>query len=186
VLLGNGQQKSGGKPRLPLAASDFGAEGSLAVVGPNSHNDCWGNYATNNAVTVTPLQGIRARVPSLVNASGMPSVASPNTTGAMWDAALAAAKGAKVTVAIFGIDGSQEHETGTRSQVTLPGAQEALLKVTTSGSPQPAYATSRRFRSICPLLTLSNLQGSEGHGHLPRAGARGWLSDDRARLGLQR
>ena len=43
-------------------------------------------------------------------------------------AAIAAAKKAKVTLAIFGIDSSQEHETGTRSIVTLPGVQEPLLE----------------------------------------------------------
>ena len=33
-----------------------------------------------------------------------------------------------MTLAIFGIDSSQEHETGTRSIVTLPGVQEPLLE----------------------------------------------------------
>jgi hypothetical protein len=32
-----------------------------------------------------------------------------------------------VTLAIMGIDGSQEHETGTREIVALPGVQEPLL-----------------------------------------------------------
>eukprot|EP01052_Picozoa_sp_SAG31_P010005 SAG31_NODE_536_length_14340_cov_9.449196_6_plen_384_part_00 len=115
------------KNTLPLQQADFasGPAGKLAVVGPNSDLIAYGNYAGHNDNNTTPVQGIARIVPTLAWAKGC-TVAGVNKTG--FPAALAAAKMASVTVAIFGIDSSQEHETGTRSIVTLPGVQEQLLE----------------------------------------------------------
>ena len=120
VLLGN--------PRglLPLVLSEYQATAGeageeLAVVGPNIENNGYGNYAAHNDNSTNPLQGLQRLVPGLVFAKGMPSVASTNRSG--FAAAVAVARRARVTVAVFGIDNSQEHETGTRSDITLPGLQ---------------------------------------------------------------
>ena len=37
-------------------------------------------------------------------------------------------KAAAVTLAVVGLDQSQEHETGTRTQISLPGVQQELLQ----------------------------------------------------------
>ena len=42
---------------LPYAPGALLAPGALAVVGPNAEMVAYGNYAGNNAVNVTPLQG---------------------------------------------------------------------------------------------------------------------------------
>ena len=38
------------------------------------------------------------------------------------------ATAARLTIAVFGLDQSQEHEGGTRSIIALPGVQEQLLE----------------------------------------------------------
>lgn len=113
------------KKVLPLKASEYENEGSLAVVGPNSDLIAYGNYAGHNDNNTTPVQGLRRLVPDLVWTKGC-EIASNNTSG--FPAAVKAAKKATVTIAVFGIDSSQEHETGTRKIITLPGVQEQLLE----------------------------------------------------------
>ena len=128
-------------PPSPLSASS--ASLRLAVVGPNADAVQYGNYAGSNDAPVTALAGLRARA----HATGRPSsllyargcaVTGDDRSG--FANASAAAAAADVTVAVLGIDQSQEHETGTRAAIELPGVQEellALLRAATSARGAP-------------------------------------------------
>ncbi|KAK3267205.1 hypothetical protein CYMTET_24229 [Cymbomonas tetramitiformis] len=98
---------------------------SVAVVGPNAEAKAFGNYNGDNANFSTPLDGIRGFFPTAVYAQGC-GVSSMNRSGLA--AARQAAATADVVVAVMGIDQSQEHETGTRESISLPGLQEELLR----------------------------------------------------------
>lgn len=108
---------------LPLAMSELQ---SLAVVGPNANVSAFGNYAGTNSNYSTMLSGIRTLFPAATYARGC-NISDQDTSGFV--AAVKAAEAAEVTVAVMGIDQSQEHETGTRSDIILPGVQNKLLTV---------------------------------------------------------
>ncbi len=114
VLLTNKDQT------LPL-----GSAPTVAVVGPNSQMAAFGNYNGSNDNYSSVLDGVRRRHPHAEFSRGC-DVASNDTSG--FAAAVAAAKRAAVTIAVMGIDQSQEHETGTRKNITLPGVQVQLLR----------------------------------------------------------
>ena len=65
------------------------------------------------------------------------------------------ATAARLTIAVFGLDQSQEHETGTRSIVALPGVQEQLLEKlavrNTTGLLVSTDCLKRRRSPICVL-----------------------------------
>lgn len=98
---------------------------SVAVIGPNALVKPFGNYNGDNNNFTNLLDGIRRWVPGAIYAKGC-DIASSNRSG--FSEAIEAAAGATVTIAIMGIDQSQEHETGTRKNITLPGVQTELLK----------------------------------------------------------
>ena len=121
---------------LPLdAAALAGAgAGALLVTGPNAELFATGNYNTLTDHNVTALEGLRAYLPGLAFAPGCASVASNDTS--LIAAAVAAARAAKVVVAVMGIDGSQEFEDSTRASLALPGVQDALLQaLAATGTP---------------------------------------------------
>ena len=96
---------------LPLDAGGLTGAGAVAVVGPNALMAAFGNYAGSTWNYTTVLGGIRGYVPGAVYARGC-DIASNNTGN--FSSAVALARAARVTIAVMGIDQSQEHETGTR------------------------------------------------------------------------
>jgi hypothetical protein len=97
----------------------------VAVVGPNANVTAFGNYNGNNRNASTVYEGILRYVPHASYTQGC-SVATNDTSGIA--GAIATASTADVVVAVLGIDQSQEHETGTRTDVVLPGVQPKLLE----------------------------------------------------------
>jgi beta-glucosidase-like glycosyl hydrolase len=97
----------------------------VAVVGPNANVTAFGNYNGNNRNASTIYEGILRYVPHASYAQGC-SVATNDTSGIA--GAIATASMVDVVVAVLGIDQSQEHETGTRTDVVLPGVQPKLLE----------------------------------------------------------
>jgi beta-glucosidase len=118
---------------LPLKASRLQQQGAMAVVGPNAKLVAFGSYSNSAGQmdNVTALQGLQRRVAKLAFASGC-TIAGNGTSG--FGPAVQVAKAASVTVAVMGIDDTQEHETGTRSIVHLPGVQLELLKALKAAS----------------------------------------------------
>lgn len=118
---------------LPLNAGRLQQQGAMAVVGPNAKLVAFGSYSNSpgQMKNVTALQGLQRRVAKLAFASGC-TIAGNGTAG--FGKAVQAAKAASVTVAVMGIDDTQEHETGTRSIVHLPGVQLELLKALRAAS----------------------------------------------------
>ena len=112
---------------LPLSAGALGAPGAVLVTGPNAQLVASGNYNTQTDVNVTAWGGLARALPpgAAVLAPGCASVLSNDTAG--FAAAVAAARRARVVVAVMGIDGTVEYEDSTRDTLALPGAQEALL-----------------------------------------------------------
>jgi len=141
VLLKNG----GGF--LPL---DKGLK-KIAVVGPNADDPVvlLGNYNGFPSSSVTPLAGIQAGVGASTEVVYAPGcgIRSQDTSG--FDEAVAAVQGADVVIAVMGlsqlIEGEEgqvegvaggEHSTGDRTEIRLPGVQEALLKaLAATGAP---------------------------------------------------
>lgn len=115
----------------------------VAVVGPNADDPVvmLGNYNGFPSRSVTPLVGIRTRVhdgTEVVYAQGC-GVRSSDTSG--FAAAVAAAQGADVVIAVMGLsqliegeEGQQEgveegqRSTGDRDTLDLPGLQDELLQ----------------------------------------------------------
>jgi beta-glucosidase len=148
VLLKNGRG-AGGRGFLPL---DREALQSIAVIGPNADDDLvlLGNYNGTPSRSVTPLQGIRDKVGPEVEvryARGC-DIRSDDTSG--FDAAVEAAEGADVVIAVMGIsqliegeEGQQEgvrgegRSTGDREDtIALTGVQDDLLRaVHATGTP---------------------------------------------------
>jgi beta-glucosidase-like glycosyl hydrolase len=117
-------------PTLPLDAkqlANLGA-GAVLVVGPNAKLVAIGNYASGTDLNVTAFMGLDAVLPTPLTAYAQGcEVASANTSG--FANAISLARKAAVTIAVMGIDGTQEHETGTRVNISLPGVQNELLSL---------------------------------------------------------
>ncbi len=123
----------------------------IAVVGPNADDPVvlLGNYNGFPSSSVTPLAGIQAQVGAsteVVYAQGC-GIRSQDTSG--FDEAVTAAQGADVVIAVMGlsqlIEGEEgqvegvaggERSTGDRTEISLPGVQEDLLKaLAATGTP---------------------------------------------------
>jgi beta-D-xylosidase 4 len=124
-------RNAGEQPLLPLAP---GAHKRVAVVGPHatSTTALLGPYSPpqNALVQNSSLAGALAQRGGVEGftvtvAQGCASTSCPDD--ALFPAALAAAAGADLVVAAFGMDGSEEGEGRDRKNLTLPGRQEALL-----------------------------------------------------------
>jgi beta-glucosidase len=115
----------------------------IAVIGPNADDVqvLLSNYNGTPSYAVTPLAGIRARVGAETEVVYSRGCAVVNPSQAGFDAAVALAAGADVTIAVVGLsqqvegeEGQQEgveegaSSQGDRTEINLPGAQEALLK----------------------------------------------------------
>jgi putative NADH-flavin reductase len=83
----------------------------------------WLRRGVNDNFT-TVLDGIRRDFPEAKYAAGC-TIASNDTTN--FAAAVSVAKASDVTIAVMGIDTTQEFEGGTRTAIELPGVQSQLL-----------------------------------------------------------
>lgn len=124
---------------------------TIAVIGPNADDDLvlLGNYFGLPSRSVTPLQGIRDKVSAGVEVLYAPGcdIRGKDTSG--FAEAIAAAQQADVVIAVVGLsqlvegeEGQEEgvkgdqRSTGDRTDLDLPGVQEALLQaVTDVGKP---------------------------------------------------
>jgi beta-glucosidase len=118
---------------------------SLAVIGPNANSAqvMWGNYSGTASHTVTPLEGIRARLPSgvrLYYAEGCKAQGQELGTcaphGNLTEAVLLA-KRADVSVLVLGLNAQIEGEqgdagnseaSGDKPDLELTGLQQQLLE----------------------------------------------------------
>ncbi|MFG2503855.1 glycoside hydrolase family 3 N-terminal domain-containing protein [Streptomyces sp. NPDC048441] len=127
--------KNDGKA-LPLKAST----GSIAVVGPfGDSGDLLGTWtfpgATKNFPSGKVLAAVKAAAPraKVTYAKGVDP--EGEDTGGI-PAAVAAAKGADVTVVVVGEPPSMSGEAAARSDISLPGAQEKLIEaIAATGRP---------------------------------------------------
>ncbi len=119
--------------------------GSLAVIGPNANSAqvLWGNYSGTASHTVTPLEGIRARLPEgvkLYYAEGCKvqgtDLANCAPHGNLTEAVMLA-KRADVSVLVLGLNAQIEGEqgdagnseaAGDKLNLELPGLQQQLLE----------------------------------------------------------
>jgi beta-glucosidase len=124
---------------LPLSTS----VPSVAVVGPlaNDPSDQLGpdvpiGYSSSDLNSVTPvLDGIKAAVPNatVTYAQGCDANCTP-TSG--FGAAVDAAKAAAVTVVVVGEPAADSGEASSRSDISLPGQQTALIQaIAATGKP---------------------------------------------------
>ena len=140
VLLNN----SAGLLPLPLALDGGGgARPRIAVVGPlaNASDVMMGgksDFQPCDGPPVSVLAGLASHGADVVGyAPGCADgAACENASGFAAAAALAAAS--DVVVAVVGIDGSVEYEGHDRDNITLPGAQEALLEQLAAAAPRGA------------------------------------------------
>lgn len=109
--------------------------GSLAVIGPNAHDVevLLGNYSGTPSHAVTPLEGLRALAPDgcQVRYARGCTVTGESMIG--FKEALETARASEVIIACVGLSQEVEGEEGAsksadREDLTLPGAQEALLQ----------------------------------------------------------
>lgn len=118
---------------------------SLAVIGPNANSAqvLWGNYSGTASHTVTPLEGIRARLPEgvkLYYAEGCKVQGTDLTNcaphGNLTEAVMLA-KRADVSVLVLGLNAQIEGEqgdagnseaAGDKLNLELPGLQQQLLE----------------------------------------------------------
>jgi beta-glucosidase len=118
---------------------------SIAVIGPNADaaRTLWGNYCGTASRTVTPLQGIRERLPPaarLFYAEGCQlqgtDLDTPGPHGNLTEAVLAARR-AEVTVLVLGLspllegeegDAKESPAAGDKLDLELPGLQQQLLE----------------------------------------------------------
>jgi hypothetical protein len=144
VLLKNSMKNTNGT--LPVDFRSF--TGSLAVIGPNADaiEALWGDYAGPSAgANVTARQAAvaelgEARVRYAIGCAAVHTNDNPALcdTDTFFDAAIAAAKGSKMVLAVMGtqgcgsLDGPHtkplEVEGHDRLNISLPGLQETLLK----------------------------------------------------------
>lgn len=118
---------------------------SVAVIGPNADAPrvLWGNYTGTASQTITPLDGIRARLPEgtkLYYAEGCKphgtELTGPAPRGNLTEAVLLARR-ADVTVLVLGLtpelegeqgDASDSEAAGDKLDLRLPGLQQQLLE----------------------------------------------------------
>ncbi len=113
--------------------------GSITVVGPFANStDLQGTWAGPGAGTfpaVTLLAGIKAAAPQAEVTSVTGVNADGTDTSGIKDAA-AAARAADVTVVVVGEPSAMSGEASSRSDITLPGAQEELItSIAATGKP---------------------------------------------------
>jgi len=136
VLLKNAPHD--GSPLLPLALDTLR---DIAVIGPLA-NDPYEQLGTwvfdgDANLSVTVLQALRARIGDAVTvhvARGVETTRSRSQAG--FDDAVAAARRSQVAILILGEEAILSGEAHCRADITLPGAQAALIEaVAATGTP---------------------------------------------------
>ncbi len=112
---------------------------SLAVIGPHATatQDMLSNYHGDNTLvnSHSPLDALKARSGLTINyAAGLPSLTSMDTSG--FAAAIAAANQSDAAVVFVGINQDQESEGLDRVNITLPGAQDQLVRAVLAANPK--------------------------------------------------
>jgi beta-glucosidase len=159
------------KNALPLSTSTS----SVAVVGPlaNNPSDQLGpdvpiGYDINQGKVVSVLDGIKAALPSATVTYAQGCDANCTST-AGFDAAVAAATAAQVTVVVLGEPASYSGEASSRSVLDLPGQQLALVQqIANTGKPYVVVLMNGRPLTIswladhAPALLEAWYPGTEG------------------------
>jgi beta-glucosidase len=157
---------------LPLSTS----EPSIAVVGPlaNDPSDQLGpdvpiGYSSSDLNSVVPvLDGIKAAVPhaTVTYAQGCDATCT-STSG--FAAAVSAAQASAVTVVVVGEPSSYSGEASSRSDISLPGQQTALIQaIAATGKPYVVVLMNGRPLTLgwvadnAPALLESWYPGTEG------------------------
>jgi beta-glucosidase len=157
---------------LPLSTSTS----SVAVVGPLADNpsdqlgpDVPIGYSASDLTSVTSvLNGIKAAVPhaTVTYAQGC-DTSCTSTSG--FDAAVSAAKAAAVTVVVAGEPASDSGEASSRSDISLPGQQTALIQaIAATGKPYVVVLMNGRPLTLgwvadnAPALLEAWYPGTEG------------------------
>jgi len=157
---------------LPLNTS----VSSVAVVGPLADNpsdqlgpDVPIGYAASDLTSVVSvLNGIKAAVPhaTVTYAQGCDATC---TSASGFDAAVSAAKAAAVTVVVAGEPASYSGEASSRSDISLPGQQTALIQaIAATGKPYVVVLMNGRPLTLgwvadhAPALLEAWFPGTEG------------------------
>ena len=157
---------------LPLNTS----VSSVAVVGPLADNpsdqlgpDVPIGYAASDLTSVVSvLNGIKAAVPhaTVTYAQGCDATC---TSASGFDAAVSAAKAAAVTVVVAGEPASDSGEASSRSDISLPGQQTALIQaIAATGKPYVVVLMNGRPLTLgwvadnAPALLEAWFPGTEG------------------------
>ncbi len=108
---------------------------SIAVVGPHADwkEVYWGNYSGTPSYTVTPLQGIRAKVSSGTTVRYAQGCGLTDSIAGGMVQAQSLAQQSDAVVAVLGLSSESvsptlEGEKTDRSDLNLPGVQDALLR----------------------------------------------------------
>ena len=156
---------------LPLST---GAS-SVAVVGPLANNpadqlgpDVPIGYSIDQGKVVSVLDGIKAAVPgATVNYAQGCDTSCTSTTG--FGAAVSAANASAVTVVVVGEPAADSGEASSRSDISLPGQQLALVQaIAATGKPYVVVLMNGRPLTIswladnAPALLESWFPGTEG------------------------
>jgi beta-glucosidase len=156
---------------LPLSAST----GKIAVVGPLADNasDQLGpdqpiGYDVKTGKVVSVLDGIKKAAPNATVSYAQGC--DPNCTSSSgFGAAVSAAQGADVTVVVLGEPASDSGEASSRSDISLPGQQEALVQaIAATGKPYVVVLMNGRPLTIswladhAPALLEAWYPGTEG------------------------
>jgi beta-glucosidase len=148
---------------------------SVAVVGPLADNpsdqlgpDVPIGYSIDQGKVVSVLSGIKAAVPgaTVTYAQGCDTTCT-STSG--FDAAVSAAQASAVTVVVVGEPAADSGEASSRSDISLPGQQLALVqKIAATGKPYVVVLMNGRPLTIswladnAPALLESWFPGTEG------------------------
>ena len=120
---------------LPLAAADFAADGSLAVIGPTADNanNLLGNYATAStsgpAVAVSILQGLQAWSAGAAAAATLPARPEPPHESAQTEAVGTTRRVGKIAFAAGCDDVTCNSTAGFAAAVSLAKAAKATVLV---------------------------------------------------------
>eukprot|EP00301_Raphidiophrys_heterophryoidea_P000116 c10060_g1_i1.p1 GENE.c10060_g1_i1~~c10060_g1_i1.p1 ORF type:complete len:775 (-),score=214.74 c10060_g1_i1:125-2449(-) len=116
--------------RLPLSTTL-----KVAIVGPNfdATNTMQGNYYGDAPYLISPIDGISKFV-TPVSSKGCDV---PCNDDSRFAAAATVVQSADVAIVVIGLDGSQENEGHDRTNISLPGLQQAFIQemCEASGSP---------------------------------------------------
>ena len=148
---------------------------SVAVVGPLADNpsdqlgpDVPIGYSLDQGKVVSVLNGIKTAVPgaTVTYAQGCDTTCS-STAG--FDAAVTAAQASAVTVVVVGEPAADTGEASSRSDISLPGQQQALVQaIAATGKPYVVVLMNGRPLTLgwvadnAPALLESWFPGTEG------------------------